>query len=257
MLDYSLEGKTYLVIGASSGIGRASAIAISRLGGRVVLSSRDESKLQETLSLMDNADKHIIMSYDMCNLKGITEFIKNCINKMNTKFDGLVFCAGSAGTRLIKMEQLDEFEEGFLLGYKSYLEILKSFSSKRVMNDGGSIVALSSRAALFPEKAMTRYATTKAAINVTSKIAAQEFAKRKIRVNTICPEMTKTPMVNHFFDNVTEEQLNKFYPLGFLEPNDVADLVIFLLSDMSKKLTGQNFYLSAGNAGTPIENYIV
>lgn len=257
MLDYSLEGKTYLVIGASSGIGRASAIAISKLGGRVVLSSRNESKLQETLALMDNADKHIIISYDICNLKGIKEFITNCINQLNTKFDGLIFCAGSARTKLIKMEQLDEFEEDFLLGYKSYLEILKVFSSKRIINDGGSIVALSSRAALFPEKIMARYATTKAAINITSQIAAQEFARRKIRVNTICPEMTKTPMVNHFFDNVTKEQLNKFYPLGFLEPDDVANLVVFLLSDMSKKLTGQNFYLSAGNAGTPIEDYII
>lgn len=252
-----LNNKTYLIIGASSGIGRASAIAISKAGGRVVLSSRNESKLQETLLLMDNIDKHFIMPYDVCDINGIKEFVKKCINITNTTFDGLVFCAGSTKAKLIKMEKINEFEEDFLLGYKSYLEFLKVFSSKRIIKDGGSIVALSSRAALFPEKALVRYATIKAAMNVTSQIAAQEFARRKIRVNTICPEMTKTPMVNHFFDNVTEEQLNKLYPLGFLEPDDVANLVVFLLSDMSKKLTGQNFYLSAGNSGTPIEDHIL
>lgn len=255
-MNYSLEGKTYLVVGASSGIGRASAIAISKLGGRVVLSSRDEVKLRETLFCM-KGDNHLIEPYDMHNILGLKEFIKRCIIKLNGKFDGMVFSSGSAKTKLIKMENIEEFEEDFELGYKAYLMLLKEFSSKRILNDGGSIVALSSRAALFPEKVMTRYATTKTAINITSNIAAQEFARRKIRVNTICPEMTKTPMVDHFFNNVSKEQLEKFYPLGFLEPEDVADLVVFLLSDMSKKFTGQNLYLSAGNAGTPIDDYIV
>ena len=135
--------------------------------------------------------------------------------------------------------------------------LLKEFSSRKVLNDAGSIVALSSRAALFPEKFLSRYATTKAAINITSNIAAQEFAKRKIRVNTICPEMVKTPMTEYFFSSVSQEQLNKFYPLGHLETSDVSDMIIFLLSDMSKKITGQNFYLSAGNAGTAIDGYII
>lgn len=242
------------MVGASSGIGRAAAVAISKLGGRVVLSSRNEANLKETLALM-NGDNHIIEPYDLHNIPGINVFVKACLEKIDAKFDGLVFTSGSPRTKLIKMENIEEFEDDFELSYKAYLMLLKEFSSKRILNDGGSIVALSSRAALFPEKAMTRYATTKAAINITSNIAAQEFARRKVRVNTICPEMTKTPMVDHFFNNVSKEQLDKFYPLGFLEAEDVADLIIFLLSDMSKKFTGQNLYLSAGNSGTPIEDY--
>lgn len=251
-----LDGKTYLVVGASSGIGRASAIAISKLGGRVVLSSRNESKLKETLSFMEG-NKHIICPYDMHNLFGIKNFVKNCINSINCKFDGLVYTSGVCRNKLIKMENIVEFEDDFEVGYKAYLMLLKEFSSRKVLNDAGSIVALSSRAALFPEKFLSRYATTKAAINITSNIAAQEFAKRKIRVNTICPEMVKTPMTEYFFSSVSQEQLNKFYPLGHLETSDVSDMIIFLLSDMSKKITGQNFYLSAGNAGTAIDGYII
>ncbi|WP_455654836.1 SDR family oxidoreductase [Phascolarctobacterium sp.] len=256
MLNYSLKGKTYLVVGASSGIGRASAIAISKLGGRVVLSSRNKAKLRETLSYMEG-ENHIIAPYDMHNILGIKEFIKNCTSSIGGKFDGLVYTSGVGIARLIKVENIKEFDEDFELGYKAYLMLLKEFSSRRILNDGGSIVALSSRAAMFPEKALARYATTKAAVNMTSNIAAQEFAKRKVRVNTICPEMVKTPMAECFFCVMDKEKLDKFYPLGFLEPEDVADLVVFLLSDMSKKFTGQNLYLSAGNAGTPIDGYIV
>lgn len=256
MLENAFKGKTYLVVGASSGIGKASAIAISKLGGRVVLSSRNEVQLRETLSCM-NGDNHFIEPYDMHNILGLKEFIKRCVIKLNGKFDGLVYTSGVSRGKFIKLENIEEFSEDFELGYKAYLMLLKEFCSKRILNDGGSIVALSSRAALFPEKTLARYATTKAAVNITSQIAAQEFARRKIRVNTICPEMTKTSMVDHFFNNVSREQLEKFYPLGFLEPEDVADLVVFLLSDMSKKFTGQNLYLSAGNAGTPIDGYII
>ena len=251
-----LKGKNYLVVGASSGIGRASAIAISKCGGRVILSSRSELKLQETLSLMEG-DQHFIEPYDMHDLYRIKEFVKKCIDKINGKFSGLVFTSGICRSSLIKTENIQEFQNDFEMSYSAYMMLLKEFSSRKVLEDFGSIVALSSRAALFPEKSLSRYATIKAAINVTSNIAAQEFAKRKIRVNTICPEMVKTPMTEYFFHHVTQEQLNKFYPLGYLEAEDVANMVVFLLSDMSKKITGQNFYLSAGNAGTAIDGYIV
>lgn len=256
MLKNMFAGKTYLIVGASSGIGKASAIAISKLGGRVVLSSRNEMKLRETLSCMEG-NNHIIEPYDMHNVSNIKKFIKTCVEKINGKFDGLLYTSGVSRSKLIKLENIEEFNEDFELGYKAYLMLLKELSSKRIFNDGGSIVALSSRAALFPEKALTRYATTKVAINITSNIAAQEFARRKIRVNTICPEMVKTPMTEQFFSNVSQEELKRLYPLDFLEPEDVADLVVFLLSDMSRKITGQNLYLSAGNMGTDFAGYII
>lgn len=251
MFKKFFEGKTYLVIGASSGIGKAVAIAISKLGGRVVISSRNENKLRETNLLMAGTE-HIIIPYDMHNVLGIKDFIKKSITSINDKFDGVVYTAGVSRSKLIKVETIMEFDNDFEVGYKAYLMLLKELSSRKVLRDGGSVVALSSRAALFPEKAMTRYATTKAAINITSNIAACEFAKRKIRVNTVCPEMVNTPMTEYFFSSVSKEQLDKLYPLGYLEVEDVANLIIFLLSDMSKKITGQNFYISAGNSGTPI-----
>ena len=249
-----LSNKKYLVVGASSGIGRNTAIAISKLNGKIVLVGRSENKLQETLSMM-HGNGHSILPYDMTNILGIKDYVKNCVYQ-HGKFDGMVFSAGISRCIPIKSENLTSLKDFNDVSYLAYNALLKEFSSKKVLLDGGSIVAISSRAALFPEKGYLGYGTAKAALNFASKVAALEFAKRKVRVNTVCPEMVKTPMTEAFFSNVDRDRLDKLYPLGFLEADDVADLVVFLLSDMSKKLTGQNFYLSAGNAGTPIEDYI-
>lgn len=250
-----LSNKKYLVVGASSGIGRNIAIAISKLNGNVVLVGRSENKLQETLFMM-YGNGHIILPYDMTNILGIKDYVKGCVQKYG-KFDGMVFSAGISRCIPIKSENFKSLKDFNDVSYLAYNALLKEFSSRKVLLDGGSIVAISSRAALFPEKGYLGYGTAKVALNFASKVAALEFAKRKVRVNTVCPEMVKTPMTETFFSNIDRDSLDKLYPLGFLEPNDVADLVVFLLSDMSKKITGQNFYLSAGNAGTPIEDHIL
>lgn len=254
LLDFT--NKRYLVVGASSGIGRAIAISISKLNGKVVLVSRNREKLEETLSLMNGAE-HIVMPFDLSNVSEIKEFIKKCVDKINEKFDGLVFSAGVGRCIPIRSENLDALQDFYNVSYMAYVALLKEFSSKRNMNDGSSIVAISSRAALFPEKGYLGYGSAKTAINFASEVGAQEFVKRKIRVNTICPEMVKTPMAESFFYSVDKEKLEKLYPLGFLTPEDVSNIAIFLLSDMSKKITGQKFYLSAGNTGTAIDGYII
>ncbi|CAK7039640.1 SDR family oxidoreductase [uncultured Phascolarctobacterium sp.] len=253
---FDLSHKKYLVVGASSGIGREIAISISKLNGKVVLTGRNEDRLKETLSMMSGCG-HAIVPYDMNDVLGIKKFVKECIYKIGGKFDGLIFSAGTGRCIPIKSENVERLKEFYNVSYFSYVTLLKEFSSSQVLLDGGSIVAISSRAALFPEKGYLGYGTAKTAINFASRVAAQELSKKKIRVNTVCPEMVKTPMADCFFDVIDKEKLEKFYPLGFLEPEDVADLVIFLLSDMSKKITGQNLYLSAGNAGTPIDGYII
>lgn len=255
-MQLDLIGKTYLVVGASSGIGREIAIAISKLNGTVVLTGRNLEQLQETFSKMKGKN-HLIVPFDMSNISEIKNFIKICLTKLPNKFSGLVFSAGLERVIPIRSENIENLKLFNDVSFLSYEALLKEFSSRRVLMDGGSIVAISSRAALFPEKGYLGYGTAKAALNFASKVAALEFAKRKVRVNTVCPEMVTTPMTETFFSNIDKDSLDKLYPLGFLEPSDVANLVVFLLSDMSKKLTGQNFYLSAGNAGTPIENYIV
>ena len=158
-----------------------------------------------------NGKGHIVMPFDLSNVSEIKEFIKKCVDKINEKFDGMVFSAGVGRCIPIRSENFDALRDFYNVSYMAYVALLKEFSSKRNMNDGSSIVAISSRAALFPEKGYLGYGSAKTAINFASEVAAQEFVKRKIRVNTICPEMVKTPMAECFFDAVDKEKMERWF----------------------------------------------
>lgn len=247
-----LTGRKYLITGASSGIGRAAAVLVSQLGGRVVLNGRNEERLHETLALLDG-EGHRIMPFDLTDLDGIKSYVDGCIKADGQRFDGLVFSAGLGAGSVLRAESMENLQNVMRVNFLSWFAMLKAFSSRRVLNDGGSIVAVSSRAAGKPDKAQLSYAGSKAALDSACEVAALEFAKRKVRVNTVRPEMVDTPMSAAFFENVSPERQEEFYPLGPLTPEDVANTVVFLLSDMSRKITGQHIYLSAGNDGRPID----
>lgn len=250
--DFGIAGKKYLVTGASSGIGQAAAILISKFGGTVILNGRNEERLNQTLSQMEGEGHHI-MPFDLTDLEGIKQYVKDCIEVDGRRFDGLVFAAGMGGGAPVRAETMLNVKGMMQVNFYSYFALIKEFNSRRVLNDSGSIVAISSRAAGNPDKSQLSYAGSKAALDTASDVAALEFAKRKVRVNTVRPEMVDTPMSAAFFDGVERERRMDFYPLGPLTPRDVAETVLFLLSNMSKKLTGQHLYLSAGNDGRPID----
>lgn len=254
-VDFGLSGKKYLVTGASSGIGQAAAILISKCGGRVVLNGRSEERLERTHSQMDG-EGHYIMPYDLTDLAGIKQYVKDCVDIDGRQFDGLVFAAGMGAGSVIRTESLENLQRVMKVNFLPYFALLKACSSKRVLNDGGSIVAVSSRAAGNPDKSQASYAGSKAALDAASEVAALEFVKRKVRVNTVRPEIVDTPMSAAFFESVSPEQQEEFYRLGPLTAEDVAQTIVFLLSDMSSKITGQHIYISGGNDGRPID-YIV
>lgn len=251
-MDIELSGKKYLVTGASSGIGRSAAILISRCGGKVILNGRNKERLKQTLFKMDG-EGHRILPFDLSNLDGIESYIDSSIKADGQRLDGAVFAAGIGAGSVIRSENLENLQCVMQVNFLSYFSVLKACSSRRILNDGGSIVAVSSRAARDPDKAQLSYASSKAAMDSASEVAALEFAKRKVRVNTVQPEMVDTPMSAAFFESVSPEQQEEFYPLGALTAEDVANMIVFLLSDMSSKLTGQHIYLSAGNDGRPID----
>ena len=139
------------------------------------------------------------------------------------------------------------------VSFYPYFELLKEFSSRRVLNDIGSIVAVSSSCVVWPGKSQMSYASGKAALDLSSQIAAQEFLSRKIRVNTVRPVALKSMMTDIYFSQASDEELKKAYPLGVLEASDVANSIVFLLSNMSGKITGQNIFLTAGGDGSPMD----
>ena len=230
----NFNGKKYLIFGASSGIGKQVAFQLSQLGARLVLVGRNEEKLQETLEMLDG-DGHNILICDVSDFSAAQNAVKTAVSMDNIKLDGCVFSAGIYAMLPLGAVTEEKINKIFATNIVSMMAIAKAFSSKRISNNGAS----------------------KAAINSYTVAAAKEISNRLIRFNAVCPEAVDTEMGAGFKDNTTQEAMQKIYPLGMLEAEDVADTIIFLLSDMSKKITGQSIWLSAGNDGGSIDDHIL
>lgn len=252
----SFKDKKCLVVGAGSGIGRAVAVKLARLGGHVILSGRKREKLNDTMSqLVGNT--HCVIPFDFTHFDEMQSFLTSCVSIDNKALDCVLFAAGQTRGRLIKNEDIKSYQEVMQSNSDALMALLIALSSRKILNNGGAIVAMSSAAAVHFDKYLASYTAGKAALDALCSVAAKEFVKRKVRVNTVAPEMTDTPMAHAFFEKSSKELRDQLYPLGALTADEVADAIIFLLSDMAKKITGQHLYISAGNDGRPIEGYNV
>lgn len=240
---FSLEGKTVLVTGASSGIGRQTAIECSRMGASVVLSARNEDRLQETLSSMEG-DGHKVIPADLLN----QDQLENLVSSI-TPVDGVVLCSGKGLTLPMQFATRDKLDDIFNTNFYAPFELLRLLYKKKKIQKQGSVVVLASLGGtqIFSGSNGV-YGASKAALNSAMMFCAKEFASRKIRVNCICPGMVDTPLIHR--GTVTEEQLKeneKQYPLGrYGKPEDIAYAAIYLLSDAASWITGQDFVLDGG-----------
>lgn len=245
MTDYnpfSLERKTILVTGASSGIGRATAVACSKMGAAVILTARNEKRLLETNLLINK--ECTIYPADLTSEQDREKLISQI-----PEIDGVVLCAGQTQTIPVKFAKRDKFTSPFEINFFALVELNRMLFSKKKLKKEASVVIISSIGGLriFNSGNMI-YGTSKAALDSYMKYAAREFSTRSIRVNSICPGMVETPLIHAGV--YTEEQLEedvKRYPLGrFGKPEDIANAVIYLLSDASSWVTGHGLVIDGG-----------
>ena len=240
-----LTNKRILVTGASSGIGRETAILISKLGGQVILVGRDEERLNETLEQMENKEQHLVYPFDLTNYEEYAVLFKNIASKDN-KLNGLVHCAGIAKVIPLKVVSYKNIMETMEINYIAFMELVKYFSKKTV-SDAGSIVGISAVNAHYPQKCMSVYASSKGAIEMAVSTLAIELMEKNIRINAVVPGPINTPMANGLSQNEGVETNiigQQLIPMG--EPEDVANMIAFLLSDASKFSTGRLFYVDGG-----------
>lgn len=240
---FSLEGKTILVTGASSGIGRATAIECSKMGARVIATARDEERLNE-MSLALIGERHTTVIADLVNPTDIDALISSL-----PTIDGLMLCAGKGLTLPMQFATREKFDEIFNVNFFSQIELLRLLFKKKKIAKGGSVVIVSSLGGIKVFSGGNGiYGAGKAALSSAAKFCAKEFAPRLIRVNCICPGMIDTPLIHR--GTVTDEQLAedaKRYPLKrYGKPNDVAHLATFLLSEASSWITGQDIIIDGG-----------
>jgi NAD(P)-dependent dehydrogenase (short-subunit alcohol dehydrogenase family) len=240
---FSLEDKTVLVTGASSGIGRAIAIECSKMRATLVITARNRERLNETLSLMDGSG-HSVIEADLSKKEDRERIVTLC-----PQIEGLVNCAGLVKTLPFQFITDEALEQVMNVNFTAPALISAQLVKKKKIAKNGSIVFISSiSGTVCVWGGNSTYSASKSAINGIAKNMAYDLSPKGIRVNCIMPGMIDT----HIFDAgiITEEQLNedkKRYPLKrYGKPEEVAYAVIYLLSDASSWVTGSNLVIDGG-----------
>lgn len=246
---FSLTGKNIVITGASSGIGRQTAVACSKMGARVVLIARNTERLKETLALMKSPEIHLVYSFDLADIAEMESAIKEAVEKTG-KLNGLVNAAGISTTLPLKLISNDKLDEFFRTNVYSAIQMSRLFTKQaNVCNEGGSVILLSSVMGIVGETGKTLYSLTKGALVSAAKSMALEFASKKIRFNSVSPGVVLTPMSKNAVYSQDEESLNKIaglHPLGLGMPEDIANACVYLLSDASRWVTGSNLVIDGG-----------
>ena len=238
---FSLEGKTILVTGASSGIGRAIAIECSKSGATVYLTARNKERLEETLASME-AGEHRIITADLTNQQEVSNLAETV-----EKLDGIVLNSGINDKSIIKKLDNEFISMMMDTNFSGPAMLMQSLLKNKKINKTASIVFMSSVSAFYPSVSNAMYAASKAAINQFAKVLALEVLTLKARVNCIQPAFVETEMLKKYtLDNVIDE-IRANYPLGrFAKPEEIAYAAIYYLSDASQLVTGTSLVIDGG-----------
>ena len=239
---FSLKGKTILVTGASSGIGKGIAVACSNMGATIILVGRNNERLQATFDLLGNGD-HGICNCDLTNHEDVARMVDGL-----PSLHGVVHCAGIGQRVLCKQLTEKVLDQVMDVNFKAPVLLQTALLKKKKIESGASIVFIASMASWSPSMGNGAYSASKGAIISYANCLGLELASRCIRVNCISPAMVWTDLI--LKDGLTETQLREDeskYPLKrYGTPEDIANLAIYMLSDASIWMTGSNVKISGG-----------
>ena len=245
---FTLQNKNIIITGASSSIGQQTAILCSQMGARVALIGRNEERLNETLSQMEGED-HLTLSFDLTSTEGIKGLVTDIVSKLGP-IDGLVCCAGISGILPLKLMTVGQQEQYFRTNVYAAIELTRQvLGIKNIRKEGASVIFFSSVMGVVGENAKSLYSMTKGALIAASRSLAVEYAKKKIRVNYISPGVVITPInayQPYIADPEKRAELESKHPLGLGQTSDIANACVFLLSDASRWMTGQNLVIDGG-----------
>ena len=238
--------ETILITGASSGMGREMAIRFSEQY-RVIVNARNLERLQETISMCQNAEQQLIWQYDLSNIDGLEESLTLFLKAEGITVNYYVHCAGMMKNYPIKMVNVELLQQTFNTNVFSAELITKLLVNKKLNNNSlKSIVYISSNISGFGAKAHSVYGASKGALDAMMKSLAMELAPN-IRVNSVLPGAVRTALTEHVFED--EELINRMketYPLGLGNTSDIYEAVRFLLSEEARWITGQQLMVDGG-----------
>lgn len=242
-----LAGRRILVTGASSGLGREAAIQVARCGATVILAGRNEERLAETASSLSGMG-HRTVACDLSNADSADALLKGIVAE-GGPLHGVFHSAGESVLAPVRTTKTQQLEQVFGAALFGAFGLARAASRKGALNDGGSLVFMSSVSATRGRRGMAAYSATKAGVGGLVRTLAIELAPRGIRVNAIAAGAVVTAMHEDFAGVVSEEMVRNYrdlHLLGFGRPEDIGYSVVFLMSDAARWITGQDLPVDGG-----------
>jgi NAD(P)-dependent dehydrogenase (short-subunit alcohol dehydrogenase family) len=244
MNPFDLTGKTILVTGASSGLGRQCAITASEQGATVVITGRNKERLQETFSLLTGTG-HRMIEADLTIQADI-----NALVDQLPELNGVVYSTGISDLAPARFLKQQDIEKTFSISYNASVLLTSGLlAKKKLVKNACSLLFISTISTKYPFVGGTMYISAKAALESFARVLALELAPKGIRSNSISPAFVKTPMLADTAEKYSDEAVRKIEAqqlLGLGEPEDVANAAVFFLSDASRWITASNLILGGG-----------
>lgn len=249
MITFSPD-QLFLITGASSGIGYGTALLVNKLGATVIANGRNLDKLKQLHAEAPHPERmHLAARVLNEDMQGLAAWVTD-LRKAYGRISGFAHCAGYNLMAPFSNFNVKDVQQMFDIHFTAGMMLAKGVGDRRNHAKNCSIVFLGSICAVTPLRMLSIYAAAKGAVISASRCLSKELGSHGVRVNTISPALVRTAMTENYsnavmgFDVLAKE--DEIYPLGISEPEDIANMIAFLFSDASRKITGQNFVIDGG-----------
>ena len=242
-MNFNLKNKKVLITGSSGGIGKSLSQKFIDYECNVIFTSSDEEKLQ---SLKNNfGEKYSYYFMDLSDSDSLIFNVKK-ISEENKDIEILINNAGITKDNLILRMKTEQWNDVININLNSNFHIIKAILPNMVKNKNGKIIGITSIVASTGNSGQANYTASKSGMISMYKSLALEVAQRNININLIAPGFIESPMTNKLNEDQKNHIMDKIPMKKFGSPDDIANLALFLSSDLSSYITGQTFHVNGG-----------